>query len=244
MAAEGKVYSFGNLKVNDNSWHHVAVSLTRNGGLQLYIDGNQMGSFATTNIGGLASTSLFIGARGQISGTTNVDRYFIGQVDELCIWNMARTADQIKTDMYYEQNYTANGLLFYSNFNKPAVANSNGPKYYYPQDAFTQVSDYMQLNTIAIIQTGLVVNLDPAQTSSYPGSGNLWTNIGTGGATYNATLQNAPTFTNTNGGNFTFNGTNQGSQVPRGVIMDDFTLSTWFKTSSNAGNLGSWWGGI
>jgi len=244
LAAEGKVYSFGSIRVNDNSWHHVAVSLTRNGGLQLYIDGNQMGSFATTNIGGLASTSLFIGARGQVSGTTSIDRYFIGQVDELCIWNMARTADQIKTDMYYEQNYTANGLLFYSNFNKPSVANSNGPKYYYPQDAFTQVSDYMQLNTIAIIQTGLVVNLDPAQTSSYPGSGNLWTNIGSGGATYNATLQNAPTFTNTNGGNFTFNGTNQGSQVPRGVIMDDFTLSTWFKTSSNAGNLGSWWGGM
>ena len=146
LAAEGKVYSFGNIRVNDNGWHHVAVSLTRNGGLQLYIDGNQMGSFATTNIGGLASTSLFIGARGQLSGTTSIDRYFIGQVDELCIWNMARTADQIKTDMYFEQNYTANGLLFYSNFNKPAEVNANGPKYYYPQDAFKQGSDYLQLN--------------------------------------------------------------------------------------------------
>jgi len=161
LAAEGKVYSFGNLKVNDNSWHHVAVSLTRNGGLQLYIDGNQMGSFATTNIGGLASTSLFIGARGQVSGTTSIDRYYIGQLDELCIWNMARTADQIKTDMYFEQNYTANGLLFYSNFNKPAVANSNGPKYYYPQDAFMQVSDYALLNAKPLSFTDITPAIKP-----------------------------------------------------------------------------------
>jgi len=247
LAAEGKTYAFGNVKVNDDSWHHVAVSLTRYGGIQLYIDGNQMGSYATANIGGLSSSSLFIGARGQANATTNtVDRYFVGKVDELCIWNMARTADQIKGDMYFEQNYTNNGLLFYSNFNKPDVANSNGPKYYYPQDAFTQVSDYMLPKIKAIVQTNLLVNLDPAENSSYSGSGSLWTNIGSGGSSYNAspTNQTAPTFSSTDGGIFTFNGTNQGTQFPRGSIMDDFTLSTWFKTASNVGNLGAWWGGM
>ncbi len=162
LAAEGKIYAFGNTKVNDNGWHHIAVSLTKNAGLQLYVDGNQMGSYATTNIGGLSSTSLFIGARGQSNATTNIiDRYFIGQVDELCIWNMARTADQIKSDMYFEQNYTNNGLLFYSNFNKPSVANSNGPKYYYPQDAFTQVSDYALLNGQALNFTDVTPSIKP-----------------------------------------------------------------------------------
>jgi len=86
------------------------------------MDGNQMGSFATANIGGLASTRLFMGARGQSNATTNaIDRVFVGQLDELCIWNMARTAEQIKEDMYFEQNFKATGLLFYSNFNKPSV---------------------------------------------------------------------------------------------------------------------------
>ncbi|OYZ01215.1 MAG: hypothetical protein B7Y37_07960 [Sphingobacteriia bacterium 28-36-52] len=147
LVAEGKIFSFGNLRVNDNSWHHIAVSLTRYGGLQLYIDGNQMGSFTTSNIGGLASSVLFIGARGSTGATGNsIDRYFVGQVDELCIWNMARTADQIKADMFFESNFTTNGLLFYSNFNKPDLNNSNGPKYYYPQEAFIQVSDYALLN--------------------------------------------------------------------------------------------------
>ena len=161
LAAEGKIYSFGNIKVNDNSWHHIAVSLTRNGGFQLYVDGNQMGSYATTNLGGLASTSLFFGARGQSNTTNSIDRYFVGQVDELCIWNMARTADQIKTDMYFEQNYASNGLLFYSNFNKPSVANSNGPKYYYPQDAFIQVSDYLSLNGQPLSFTDFTPALKP-----------------------------------------------------------------------------------
>jgi hypothetical protein len=162
LAAEGKIYPFGNIRVNDNSWHHVAVSLTRNGGLQLYVDGNQLGSYATTNIGGLASTSLFIGARGKVNTPTNIiDRYFVGQVDELCIWNMARTADQIKSDMYFEQNYTSNGLLFYSNFNKPDVANSNGPKYYYPQDAFSQASDYAVLNGQALSFTDFTPAIKP-----------------------------------------------------------------------------------
>lgn len=147
LAAEGRTYAFGNVAVNDNSWHHIAVSLTRFGGLQLYVDGNQMGSFATANIGGLASTRLFMGARGQSNATVNaIDRYFVGQLDELCIWNMARTAEQIKEDMYFEQNFKTTGLLFYSNFNKPSVANSNGPIYYYPQNATTQSEDYALLN--------------------------------------------------------------------------------------------------
>jgi len=162
LLAEGKAYSFGALKVNDNSWHHIAVSLTRLGGLQLYVDGNQMGSYSTANIGGLESTSLFIGARGQANASTNsIDRYFVGQIDELCIWNMARTADQIKGDMYFEQNYTVNGLLFYSNFNKPDVANSNGPKYYYPQNALSQVSDYALLNGQALNFTDFTPAIKP-----------------------------------------------------------------------------------
>lgn len=250
LAAEGRTYAFGNVAVNDNSWHHIAVSLTRFGGLQLYVDGNQMGSFATANIGGLASTRLFMGARGQSNATTNaIDRVFVGQLDELCIWNMARTAEQIKEDMYFEQNFKATGLLFYSNFNKPSVANSNGPIYYYPQNATTQSEDYALPYTYtvpaapSIVQTGLLVNLDPGQTTSYPGTGSTWTNIGSGGSTYNSRQPDGqifPTFSATNGGIFTFNGTTQGTAVIRGVLGDDFTLSTWFKTTSNAGSTGEW----
>jgi hypothetical protein len=114
LAAEGSTFAFGTMPVNDNAWHHVALSLTRNGGLSLYIDGNQVGSYSTAAIGGFASSKLFIGARGQANATSDaVDRYFVGQLDELCIWNMARTADQIKADMYFEQNEKLGTTLDY-----------------------------------------------------------------------------------------------------------------------------------
>jgi len=251
LAAEGSSFAFGTMPVNDNAWHHVALSLTRNGGLSLYIDGNQVGSYSAAAIGGFAASKLFIGARGQANATSDaVDRYFVGQLDELCIWNLARTADQIKADMYFEQNPQSTGLLFYSNFNKPELANSNGPKYYYPNGTTTPFSDYFlsyvpgPASVPSITQTGLLVNLDPGQSSSYAGSGNVWTNIGSGGATYNPTRpdgQSFPTFNAVNSGIFTFNGTNQGTAVPRNNnIQDDFTLSTWFKTTSNAGSIGEW----
>ena len=252
LAAEGSTFAFGTMPVNDNAWHHVALSLTRNGGLSLYIDGNQVGSYSAAAIGGFSASKLFIGARGQANATSDdVDRLFVGQLDELCIWNLARTAEQIKADMYFEQNPETAGLLFYSNFNKPELANANGPKYYYPIGATTPLSDYFLSYvpgpppTPSITPTGLLVNLDPGQSSSYAGSGTVWTNIGSGGSTYNSRQPDGqifPTFSATNGGVFTFNGTNQGTAVVKDNIniQDDITLSTWFKTTSNAGSIGDW----
>ena len=94
-----------------------------------------------------------------------------------------------------------------------------------------------------IVQIGLNVNLDAGQLSSYPGSGNTWTNIASGGATYNATLQNSPTYSSNYGGYLAFNGTNQYTSITR-PVQDDFTLSVWFKTTSSAGTLGNWHTGI
>ncbi len=247
LAAEGSSFAFGTVPVNDNAWHHVALSLTRNGGLSLYIDGNQVGSYSAAAIGGFSASKLFIGARGQANATSDaVDRFFVGQLDELCIWNLARTADQIKADMYFEQNpQSTSGLLFYSNFNKPELANANGPKYFYPYSATEQRSDYF-LSYVpgpapapSIVQTGLLVNLDPGQTTSYDGTGSVWTNIGSGGATYNASLRNSPVYNANNSGNLSFNGTNQSAEITR-PVQDDFTLSAWFKTSSTAGYLAAY----
>ena len=250
LAAEGSTFAFGTSQVNDNKWHHIALSLTRNGGLSLYIDGNQVGSYSTAAIGGFYSSKLFFGARGQVNATFDaVDRLFVGQLDEVCIWNMAKTAEQIKADMYFEQNPYTTGLLFYTNFNKPEIANSNGPKYYYPSSSPEPYSDYL-LSYVpgpppvpSITPTGLLVNLDPGQSSSYAGTGTVWTNIGSGGATYNASLRNSPVYNATNSGNFSFNGTNQFAEITR-PVQDDFTLSAWFKTSSTAGNITNWQHGI
>ncbi len=148
LQAEAKTYPFGNIKVNDDSWHHIALSLTRNGTIRMYVDGNERASYSSTDLGGFSASSLFAGARGQIqaNSSTSIDNYYNGLIDELCIWNMARTADQIKADQYYEVDYASTGLLLYSSFNKPEIANSNGPKYYFAKNSFEKESNYAILN--------------------------------------------------------------------------------------------------
>jgi hypothetical protein len=152
LRAEAKTFSFGNVKVNNNSWHHIALSLSRNGSVRMYIDGNQLESYASVDIGGFSSSTIFIGARGQIS-SSSIDQKYVGLIDELCLWETARNADQIKADQYHEIDYKSTGLLLYSTFNKPDITTASGPKYYYPLNTFEKTSTYASLNNSALAFT-------------------------------------------------------------------------------------------
>ena len=57
-----------------------------------------------------------------------------------------------------------------------------------------------------IVTDGLVLNLDAGFTPSYPKNGTTWYDISLSGNS--GTLTNGPTFITTNGGGFTFDGTN------------------------------------
>jgi hypothetical protein len=147
LKAETKTFSFGNPKVNDNSWHHIAMSLSRNGTVRMYVDGNETASYPSAELGGFNSSIIRLGAQSTktAQNTYPLINYFNGQMDELCIWNMARTAEQIKADRYFELNFSTTGLILYSNFNKPETPSTVGPKYYYPKNAFEKVSTYASL---------------------------------------------------------------------------------------------------
>ena len=60
--------------------------------------------------------------------------------------------------------------------------------------------------TFAIVQSGLVLNLDAGNTNSYPGSGTAWTDLS--GQGNDGTLTNGPTFSSANGGSIVFDGSN------------------------------------
>jgi hypothetical protein len=70
-----------------------------------------------------------------------------------------------------------------------------------------------------IVSSGLVLYLNAGSTSSYPGSGSAWTDIS--GVGNNATLYNSPTFSSSNGGYLSFNGSNQ-----YGALASPSTLPT------------------
>lgn len=84
-----------------------------------------------------------------------------------------------------------------------------------------------------IVTSGLLVNVQAGNTSSYPGSGVTWTNL-VSGATYTIT---SGTYDSANGGSIVFNGTS--TVVPIGTPLSsgtNYTMEAWVLASSTSGS--------
>jgi hypothetical protein len=90
-----------------------------------------------------------------------------------------------------------------------------------------------------IVTSGLVVNLDPGDTASYPGSGNKLYDLS--GNNRTVTLYNSPSFSSTNGGilNFTKSSLQYGLSDSNLPDLNRWTAEVWvkFKTIPNASNV-------
>jgi len=78
--------------LTDGSWHHVAVAYdgtTRT----MYLDGTSIGSDVPGTLAVPNASNLTIGS------TNNLTEWFNGSMDEVRIWNVARTQAQISTSM-------------------------------------------------------------------------------------------------------------------------------------------------
>jgi len=86
-----------------------------------------------------------------------------------------------------------------------------------------------------IVTNGLVLNIDPANSSSYSGIGNTIYDLAGFGNT--GTLTNGPTFSALNGGSIVFDGSNDyvtiGDKLDLGLAS--YTFSCWFKLNSVSG---------
>ncbi len=109
--------------VNDGLWHHVAAvydpSVTTNQ-LKLYIDGtlNTQGNL-TVSVNTSSVTPVIIGRR------NDGVNYFNGDIDEVRIWNTARTASEISTNRNTEFCGTEPGLVSYYKFNQGVAGATN-----------------------------------------------------------------------------------------------------------------------
>jgi hypothetical protein len=87
-----------------------------------------------------------------------------------------------------------------------------------------------------IVTSGLVMNLDAGNASSYPGSGTAWTDL-TGNGN-NGTLTNGPTYSSADGGQIVFDGTNDEVIISGSRTVTEATFEVWLKrtaTTSDAG---------
>lgn len=112
----------GTTPVNDGQWHHVAATYDPNNSpsLKMYIDGNleTSGNF-TLPVNTASNTSLYIGKRNDNTG------YFDGDIDEVRVWNVARTQAEIQADMLSEYCTAPTNLIAYYNFNQGIANGSN-----------------------------------------------------------------------------------------------------------------------
>lgn len=91
--------------------------------------------------------------------------------------------------------------------------------------------------TSGVITSGLVLNLDAGNASSYPGSGTTWTDLSA--SANNGTLFNSPTYTAANGGGLVFNGSNYVNLASTITLPGDFTINWWeYLTGSISNNQG------
>jgi gliding motility-associated-like protein len=158
----GNNYITGDVAVNDNNWHHVAITWDYTGGTsgtaKVYIDG-------TDHTGGVSYLAV-----NNNSGTFKIGKQnywlveapnsFSGSLDELRVWNRSLCLPEIINNMNCEIPSTSNGLMANYHFNQGVAGGINS--------AVTTLAD-----ASGNAFTGTLTNMDLAGSSSnwvIPGS--------------------------------------------------------------------------
>lgn len=98
--------------VTDGNWHHIAATLG-NETVRLYIDGVEEFTTAAPEALNNSSFPVTIGQNLQQGG-----RFYYGNMEDVRIWNVTRTAEQIKDSKNCELQGNETGLVAYYKFNQ------------------------------------------------------------------------------------------------------------------------------
>ena len=98
---------------NDGQWHHGVVTFDNpNNIVRLFVDGVQIGTLSTTsNPDNTGSQPLRIAGNAQ----SLTEDFFIGQLDEVGVWNRALTSAEI-TDLKNNGMFAPSGLVYHNSF--------------------------------------------------------------------------------------------------------------------------------
>lgn len=116
-----------NVSINDGKWHHIAV--TYNGTtLTIYKDGISVGS--TSKTFATVGNEFQIGGNPRNNSTSNTTgnpwgEFLQGSVEEIRVWNTARSQSEIQANMFSFIDPSTSGLLVYYNFNQGVAGGTN-----------------------------------------------------------------------------------------------------------------------
>jgi hypothetical protein len=110
--------------LNDNNWHHIALTTQTGVGQSVYVDGALIATFPYDLSDFNWQDRFFIG----YSNDAGPNAFFTGQIDNVRYWNVVRSQAQIIADMYLETPSNSTGLVSHLplNGNTNALVGSNG----------------------------------------------------------------------------------------------------------------------
>jgi hypothetical protein len=118
----GYAYYTQSYPFNVNTWYHIALVFSGSSAAVAYVNGSPLTAFAGTYSANTLQP-LYIGR--VTNGSDNLQT-FSGQMDEIRIWNAARTQTQIRNNMFYEVDPAAeSNLVLYYNFNQGSAGANN-----------------------------------------------------------------------------------------------------------------------
>ncbi|MFB6319266.1 LamG-like jellyroll fold domain-containing protein [Saccharicrinis sp. FJH54] len=120
---DGKIFVTDGTSYLDNNWHHFALVVNRRGNMTVYLDGIGKISGSATEVTGMGGAYIALGARYYLKNASEsaADMFFNGVLDELRIWNAARTQVNIQELMNHSLYGNEKGLKAYFPFEDVTV---------------------------------------------------------------------------------------------------------------------------
>ena len=113
--------------------------------------------------------------------------------------------------------------LVNQNFNKSYSLDSSGAT---TAKNYLTTNEYWTSWSSAIVTSDLILNLDASNTTSYPGTGNIWYDLS--GSNTNGSLTNGPSFSSANGGSIVFDGVDDFCDISTSQMTSNLITITGF----------------
>ncbi len=110
-----------------HTWHHVAVVYETTGNAGYYVDGSLLGTASGfPNSVNITDAPLLIGQHGErIAHPVGLSGFFDGHIDEVRIYNVARSQEEILSDYIHEVSGKENSLVAYWQLDKSLKDETN-----------------------------------------------------------------------------------------------------------------------
>lgn len=121
---------------NDGAWHCLAVTLSRTTGfIRFYMDGVMKAYHDADDFGGIETNEFTLGAKQTLvtGDWPTYSEYFAGSIDDIQLWNLARSQRQLQYD-----------------YNQELTGNETGLRGYWPFDQYKQFEQAIELDTTMV----------------------------------------------------------------------------------------------